>query len=144
MYPCPNCKEIITIGTGSCRYCGEAIDKETAQRLNLDFQKVTDAIAGANTFKQTIWLAILFALVSPLYFLVLGGGSERVLLLSAAPIAAIGYILSWWRKYGRLVTSDMEYPDAVRDMRRSSVAWFAAMLIHVGVIWYALSSVFVR
>jgi hypothetical protein len=53
MFPGPACQEIITVGNTSCRYCGVPIDEATARRLNAGFQQVTDAVASANTFKQS-------------------------------------------------------------------------------------------
>lgn len=139
MYPCPNCKEIVRIDSTECRYCGSTIDEATARRLNLDFQRVTDAVAKANTFKQSIWLAVLLIVASPVIFLIIRTEDARNILISAAPIGFLAYAISWQRKYGRLETPDKEYPDAVRDMRRSLLVWLIALVVNVGVIVYALS-----
>lgn len=140
MFPCPNCKEIIRVGSPECRYCGSAIDDATASRLNLDFKHVTNAVASANTFKQSILLAVLLMVASPLYFFVLHGNDQRAVIVSAAPFVFLFYAISWHRKYGRIQTSDKEYPDAVRDMRRSFLVWTAALVVEVAVVGYALSS----
>ena len=138
MFPCSNCSENISVGNTSCRYCGSTIDEATARRLNLDFQRITDAVASANTFKQSIWLALLLTVLSPIYFL--GIQERRLLLVSLAPIGFLSYAISWQRKYGRLATKDKEYPGAVRDMRRSLLVWSVALLIHIVVVGFALSS----
>jgi hypothetical protein len=140
MFRCPNCKEIVRVDNTKCRYCGSTIDEATARRLNLDFQRVTNAVASANTFKQSIWLAVLLMVASPVIFLVIRSEDSRYLLISAAPIVFLGYAISWQRKYGRLETSDKEYPDAFRDMRRTLLVWSIALVIHVAVMAYALSS----
>ena len=140
MFPCPNCKEIVRVDNTKCRYCGSTIDEASARRLNLDFQRVTDAVASANTFKQSIWLAVLLMVASPVIFLIIRTEDTRYLLISVAPIVFLGYAISWQRKYGRLETSDKEYPDALRDMRRTLLVWSIALVIHVAVMAYALSS----
>jgi hypothetical protein len=140
MFRCPACKEIVSVGNTSCQHCGVPIDEATARRLNAKFREVTDAVASANTFKQSIWLAVILAIASPIYVIGVRPYSPRLLLVSVAPIGFVGYVISWRRKYGALETLDEDYPDAVRAMRRSFLVWVTALLIQAVVVGYAISS----
>jgi len=140
LFPCPACEEIIALGNVTCRHCGVSIDEETARRMNEGFQNVTDAVASANTFKQSIWLAVLLTVASPIYIFAMQQRNPRLLLVSAAPIGFLAYVLSWRRKYGRLDTRDKDYPESVKAMRIALLIWSAALLIQGAVFWYALAS----
>jgi hypothetical protein len=138
-FPCPACREIISLGNATCRYCGVTVDESTARRLNAAFQKITDAVASANTFKQAIWLAVLITVVTPIYIFVIQGPSPRYILVSVAPVFFLGHAISWQFKYGKLETMDEDYPGAVRAMRLNLFAWAAALIVHVAVLGYALT-----
>jgi hypothetical protein len=62
VFPCPACKETISADANNCRFCHLPIDAATAERLLLENQRVTDAVAGANTFRLSISLAALVIL----------------------------------------------------------------------------------
>lgn len=119
MFPCPACHEIIALGTRSCRHCGIPIDEGTARKLNEQFKLVTDAIASANTFKFSIWGAVIIMVTSPLYFFGIVHLHPRVLLIEIGVIGAIIHAIIWLRKYGALQTRDPNYPNAVHSMRRA-------------------------
>jgi hypothetical protein len=140
MFRCPSCDRIISLGTSTCRYCGLTIDEETARRLNEAFKRVTDAVASANTFKQSIWLAVFISVAGPLYLLLPGQPNPRVFLISLAPVLFLGYAVSWHYKYGKLSTQDRDYPEAVSAMRRSLLVWSAALVIQIAVVCYGLTS----
>ena len=50
VYPCPTCNETISADASDCRFCHLSIDANTAQRLLTESQRVTTAVAQANTF----------------------------------------------------------------------------------------------
>ena len=139
MFRCPGCQEIVALGNTSCRYCGVPIDEATAGRLNARFRQVTDAVASANTFKQSIWIAVLLTVASPIYLIGASQHNPRFLLASVAPIGFVAYVISWRRKYGRLETSDKDYPEAVQAMRRGLLVWVTALLIQGGMLAWAFS-----
>jgi hypothetical protein len=140
MFACPACQEIVAVGNTSCRYCGIPIDDATARRLNVSFRQVTDAVASANTFKQSIWAAVFLTVASPIYLIGMRLHNPRLLLVSVAPIGFLAYAISWQRKYGRLDTKDKDYPKAVQAMRRSLLVWVTSLLIQGAVVAYAVSS----
>lgn len=140
MFPCPACRRIIYLGAANCKYCGVAIDEPTARRLNADYKKVTDAVASANTFKQAIWFAVLITVATPIYIFVLQGPSPRYLLVFFAPVFFLAHAILWQFKYGRLQTTDEDYPEAARAMRLNLLAWAIAFVLHMVVLGYALAS----
>ena len=140
MLPCPSCGAIVDVTSASCRYCGVAIDAETAHRLNAEFQRVTDAVASANTFKQSIWAAVLLTVIVLLYVLASGHLSAKYVLVSVAPVGFIANGVSWQRKYGALETQDMDYPGAVGAMRRALGVWIIALILQLAFLGYAYVS----
>ena len=140
LLPCPSCHEIVDVSTRACRYCGVEIDEATARRLNADFRRVTDAVASANTFKQSIWAAVISTVVGPLYLFLTMEHNPAVILLQAVPVGFLGYAITWRRKYGSLETRDKDYPDAVRSMRTALIIWIAALMIDAVFIGYLLFS----
>ena len=140
MFPCPSCHEIIALGSKSCRYCGIPIDESAARKLNEQFQQVTDAVARANTFKFSIWGAVIVIVTSPLYFLGMVRLSPHVLLAEIGVVGAIIYAATWLRKYGALQTRDPDYLPAVRSMRRALAVWVAALMVQVALLSYAIAA----
>ena len=138
MFPCPACHEIIALGTRSCRYCGIPIDEGTARKLNEQFKRVTDAIASANTFKFSIWGAVILTVASPLYVFTSSRINMRFLLAEVGTLGAIIHAATWLRKYGALETRDPDYPAAVRSMRRALAVWIGALVVQVALLSYAV------
>ena len=139
LFACPSCQGIIPMGIASCRYCGIQIDAATALKLNADFKLVTDAVASANTLKQSIWAAVILTAASGWYLVAYSYPDTRVFLFSAAPVPFIGYGLNWHRKYGSLDTRDSDYPDAVKSMRVTLVVWVVALLLQIAFLAYVFS-----
>jgi len=140
MLPCPSCQEIVDVSTRTCRYCGAQIDETTARQLNADFQRVTDAVARANTFKQTIWLAVLLAFAGPLYLLLTAANHSLVIVLPFVPVGCVVYAISWHRKYGSLKTRDKDYPDSVRSMRIGLIVWAGCLIVQAAFLAYVFWS----
>jgi hypothetical protein len=138
MLPCPSCHEIINVSSTSCRYCGTQIDEATARRLNNEFQRVTDAVASANTFKQSLWVAVLSAIAVPILLILTLEQNPAFFVVPMLPVGFIAYALSWRRKYGSLETRDEDYPGAVRSMRLTLIVWVVAGVIQAGFVGYVL------
>jgi len=140
LLPCPSCQEIVDVSTRTCRYCGTQIDETTARQLNADFQRVTDAVASANTFKQSIWLAVIWAIAGPIYLLMSVSNHSLVLVLPFVPVGCLAYAISWQRKYGSLKTRDKDYPDSVRSMRIALIVWIGCLIVQAGFLAYVVLS----
>lgn len=132
LYQCPGCRETISADAESCRFCHLPIDATTAQRLLAESQHVTNVITQANTFSLATGAAVLIVGFA-LWNLFMEG---RLLLgLLAAPIIAIGYGGLWLFRNRSLVTTDPDFPAAVRKVKRTMIV--AASVLFLQLAAYA-------
>jgi Flp pilus assembly protein TadB len=143
-FPCPSCREIITLGAERCKYCDALIDAKHAEALNADYQKVTDAVASANSFRLSIWVAALttIALAAGVVLNALRGSTPLAVPVVSA--AATVYAVNWFRKYGRIRTDDSDFPEALRAMRWALAAWCIADVLQIALIGYAIANGWLR
>ena len=115
-YPCPACNEIISIEANTCRFCKAPVDRVTAQRLLTENQRVTNAVASANTFRISIALAVLTVIFGIWEVFANGGTPNGIPFLGGL---ALVYGAYWLYGYGSLETLDPDYPVAVRRVKRT-------------------------
>ena len=125
VFPCPACKETISADANNCRFCHLPIDAATAKRLLLENQRVTNAVARANTFRLSISLAGFVTLIG-----VLEKDSSPSFSL---PLVGFGYGALWLYRYGSLTTSDVDYPLAVKRVKRITLVWLLALVVPWGI-----------
>lgn len=130
VFPCPACKETISAEAHNCRFCHLPIDVATAERLLHENQRVTNAVTTANSFRLSVSLAALMILWGIIDGLTIGS-SPAVWL----PLVGIGYGALWLYRYGSLTTSDMDYPLAVKRVKRTMLIWLLALVLP----WVSLS-----
>jgi len=126
-FPCPSCNETISAEANNCRFCHLPIDAATAERLLLENQRVTNAVASANSFRLSVSLAALVV-----FWGIIDGltkGSSPALWL---PLVGIGYGALWLYRYGSLTTSDVDYPLAVKRVKRTMLIWLLALVLPWG------------
>jgi hypothetical protein len=128
VFPCPACKETISADANNCRFCQLPIDAATAERLLLENQRVTNAVAGANTFRLSISLAALVIL-----WWVIGVLTKDPSPAVFLPLVGIGYGALWLYRYGSLTTSDMDYPLAVKRVKRITLIWLLVLIVPWGI-----------
>jgi len=124
VYPCPSCNETISSEARTCRFCNLPIDAATAERLLLDNQQVTNAVASANTFRLSVLFAALMILAGILDVMTKGSGPAASL-----PLIAIGYGVWWLYRYRSLITKDVDYPVAVKRVKLTIVVWLLALVL---------------
>lgn|GEM_PF-493412 len=129
VYPCPACKETISAEANNCRFCHLPIDAATAERLLVENQRVTNAVASANTFRLSVSLAALVILWGIMEVLT-KGPSPAVFL----PLVGIGYGALWLYRYQSLTTSDVDYPRAVKRVKRITLIWLLALVLPWGIV----------
>ena len=125
-YPCPACNEIISIDANACRFCKAPVDRVTAQRLLTENQRVTNAVARANTFRFSIWLAGLTAIFGVWEVLANDRPPNGISFLG---VVALGYGAWWLYNYGSLSTLDPDHPVAVRRVKLTMAIWVLALLL---------------
>jgi hypothetical protein len=125
VYACPACNEIISIEADTCRFCKVPIDRVAAQRFLIENQRVTNAVASANTFRFSIWLAVLTAIFG-LWGVLANGRPESISFLGSL---ALIYGACWLYGYGSLDTLDPDYPVAVRRVKLTMVIWVVALFL---------------
>lgn len=123
-YRCPSCNETLAAAARTCRFCNRPIDDATAERLILENQRVTTAVARANTFRLTVLVAV-FMTVAGITNWLLQGSMISVLL----PLIGIGYGIYWLYQYRSLVTKDADFPPAVRKVKLTMIVWAVAFVI---------------
>ena len=128
VFPCPACKEIISADANNCRFCHLPIDAATAERLLLENQRVTNAVAAANTFRLSISLAVL-VILGWIIGVLMKDPSPPVFL----PLFASGYGALWLYRYRSLATSDADYPLAVKRVKRITLIWLLVLVLPWGI-----------
>jgi hypothetical protein len=128
MYSCPGCNETISADAAGCRFCHLAIDTDTAQRLLIESQQVTTAVAQANTFNLSIRVAVLLTGFA-LFNLYVDRSLTDLLVLCSFITVAYG---SWWLWHNRSrVTLDADYPAAITKVKRTMMVWVAVLVVQL-------------
>ena len=129
MFPCPACNETISADVSACRFCQLPIDTNTARRLLTENQRVTTAVARANTFSLSTRAAVLLTAFA-FFNLYMDGSLTETLVLCSFIAFAYG---AWWLYHNRShVTQDADYPAAISKVKRTMLVWVAVLLVQLG------------
>jgi len=128
VYPCPACNEVISAEASNCRFCHIPIDAATAERRVLENQRVTNAVASANSFRLSVWLAALVILSGVINLL-----TEDLPPVIFLPLIAIGYGALWLYRYRSLITRDDDYALAVKRVKRTLIPWVVALILSLAI-----------
>ena len=126
VYPCPACNETISADASSCRFCHLSIDANIAQRLLIESQRVTTAVAQAKTFSLSTRVAVLLAGFAFFNLYTDRSLTESVVVCS---IIAFAYGTWWLYRNSSRVTSDADYPAAITKVKRTMVVWVAVLVV---------------
>lgn len=128
MYPCPACNETISADASDCRFCHLPIDANTAQRLLTESQRVTTAVAQANTFSISTRVALLLTALA-FFNLYMDRSLTESLVVCSFVAFAYG---AWWLYSNRsIVTHDVDYPASITKVKRTIVVWAAVLLVQL-------------
>jgi hypothetical protein len=129
VYPCPACSEIISADASGCRFCHLPIDVDTAQRLLTESQRVTTAVAQANTFSLSTRAAVL---LTGFAFFNLYVDRSLTASLVISSVIAFAFGIWWLHRHRSRVTHDTDYPAAITKVKRTSVVWITVLLVQLG------------
>lgn len=138
---CPQCSELLPVGTKRCKYCYEEIDEERGQFNTAISFALTAATSSANTvgtfdpaviiyFGVTLlglWLKWMF-ISEGLYYVWLALEIFNVVWF----LPLIGIII-WLFSHGRWRIVEDEYEEKKKAMRQSLAMWLAAYVFHYAV-----------
>ena len=128
VFRCPSCDETISAEARNCRFCNLAIDAATAEQLIRENQRVTNAVAKANTFRLSVLMAALMTIGAIMNLLTQGS-----LIPVFVPLIAIGYGVYWLYQNRSLVTKDSDFPLAVKKVKLTIVVWVGALVVGVAI-----------
>jgi len=126
MYPCPACNETISADASDCRFCHAPIDANTAQQLLTESQRVTTAVAQANTFSLSTTFAVLLTGLAFFNLYVDRSLTESLVICS---LIAFAYGTWWLYRNRARVTPDADYPAAIGKVKRTMAIWVAGLLV---------------
>jgi hypothetical protein len=126
VYPCPACHETISVEAANCRFCHLPIDAKVAQQLLVESQRVTTAIARANTFGLSARIAVFVAAYAVWDMYMYRSFAQ---MLVVGPAVAVGYGAYWLYQNSFLRTHDADHPKAVRKVKWTMVAWAAVLFV---------------
>ena len=121
-FRCLNCNEMIDDSMTQCRYCNVRVDPAVAQLVAERKEKADQSYRDARLLRTVVlamYAFIVTAYFPRLWFLGLG--------IAITFFVALGLMMRWQRKFGRLVTNDAAYLKARRSLRLSLVLWVVAL-----------------
>jgi hypothetical protein len=104
------------------------IDANTAQRLLTESQRVTTAVAQANTFSLSTRAAVLLTAFA-FFNLYIDRSLTDSLVVCSFVAFAYG---AWWLYRNRsIVTHDADYPAGITKVKRTMVVWASVLLVQL-------------
>ena len=130
VYPCPQCRETISVDAPTCRFCHVSIDVQTANKLWAENQQIATAISRANTFSVISYVA-LFITGGALVLLYADGSLAEISFIS--PLLAISYGAQWLMHNRSLAKDDDDYLAAVTKVKRAMLVWALALFVQISI-----------
>lgn len=125
VFPCPKCSETINTSMPVCPFCSTAIDFASAETASAETSRISQACSDASYLKIMAWALIPFFFLMFLPFLSLAGAAGFWFLKVAIPVMAI----RWWIKFGKIKTTDPDFPRARRSAITVGIIWAIVFLL---------------
>jgi hypothetical protein len=127
-FPCPNCNEIVSSESTSCKYCKREIDAHAADAAIKLQERINHACNDASMVRNLagfMWIMFavqfLFAFMGRLLFFGLMVGVPVML-------------IKWQFNYGDIRTSDVDFRSAKRNRNLALLLWAPTPVLIVVVI----------
>ncbi len=125
VFRCPNCQEFINTSLTECSFCHSPVDAAAAQEAAGLQSKVASACSNANYLKIMARLYPAAYFVGWIPFIGRPASWAWFVFTFAIPIIFI----YWWVTYGKLQTTDTDYPPAKSSTWISLAIWGATMVV---------------
>ena len=129
VYPCPECRETISVYAPTCRFCNLPIDVKLAEKLWAKNQQVATAITRAITFSSASTAGVTVVTGMALTLLYLSASLSEFWFI--VPLLALSYGAQWLNHNRSLVKDDPDYHAAAGKVKTAMLVWSAALLIQV-------------
>lgn len=125
VFPCPNCRETINTTAQTCPFCGTAIDHAAAEHSAAKTARISRAVSDASYIRIMLGLLIPFFLLIFVPLLNLIGVVGFWFLKIAIPVMTV----RWWVLYGRIRTTDPDFPKARRTALIVAAVWLVVFAL---------------
>lgn len=131
---CPNCRQLLELGTPICPRCREEIQLEYALASAIIVHHNTQAISVAksiSSFDAVIPLALIGSVLIFLGDWYVFDGPGNFFGIFFWPTVPLLAIVVWFFRYGRFKAGDDEFVKARREMFRSFCFWLVFLIVQV-------------
>ena len=121
-FPCPNCNEIISDSSDTCRFCAAPVDRQAAMIAGELQSRVNQACSDASFLRiaaVTMWIFLGLYIVP--FIPLVGWG------FIATFFIVLFLFIRWMVKFGGLETNDTDFQQAKRSAILAVVLWLAAI-----------------
>ena len=139
-FQCPKCREYINVSAKQCRFCGSEVDRhEAAADVQLQ-GTIAQAVNLARAARGLAWSRPVFWANAVMFYII--GTETGVFLFLPVVIlfSAGGTVIGWWRKFGKLQTTDVDYMRARNSMKTTVILMAALFFVPLGLILLAWST----
>jgi hypothetical protein len=133
---CSACNEVVLYGREQCPYCGIELDQEKMRISAMNDFAIDQAISSANTIRAFNPAAVLFLIVSVInpYLSWARSPIRFDFAFTTICISAVILVGGWLGKHERRPSSEPEYQEAKKAVRKSFNLWLVANIVNVVVL----------
>ena len=139
-FQCPKCGEYINVAATQCRFCGSEVDRREAVADAQLQATVAQAVNLARGARVLAWSMPVFWANAVMFYII--GTETGVFLFLPVVIlfSTAGTVITWWRKFGKLQTTDVDYLRARSSMKTTVTLMAVLFFIPLGLILLAWST----
>jgi len=133
---CYACNEVMLYGREQCPYCGIKLDQEKMRISAMHNFVIDQAISSANTIRAFNPAAVLFLIVSMInpYLSWTGSPIRFDFAFTTICISAVLLVGGWLGKHERRQSTEPEYQEAKKAVKKSFNLWLVANIVNIVVL----------